>query len=109
MIEQITSITEDYNYVVGIVRGTSKNHENRPYVQVYVLNLFNYGDHEGYKSDMLFFWTDKTDPIKDYGIEINDQICPIYVGTGDFKKLKRIEVLKGRNNAPFEKAAASKK
>ena len=101
-ITEFTSITENYLKVVGITRGKSAKNNDRPYVQISVVKPSEFGDCEGYQVDTLFFWTDKSDIVRDYAIDVNDEICPLYVGSGDFKRLLEVKVLKG--STPFDKA-----
>lgn len=92
----IDGIVEDYVQVLGIQRGVSKKdgpNKGRPYAMVYLAKALAIEGLTGYTVDNMFFFTDKDDPLKTYGVNVGDQICPIYVGTGDFKKLKSIEVI----------------
>lgn len=89
----INSIVDDYSLVIGIVSGVSKATGNK-YCILHLLENFSYGD-----SKIGFATSQKSisfDLINQYQITVGDQIQFLYVGSGDYKKLKHIDVI------PFE-------
>lgn len=94
---KINGIVEDYVQVVGIMRGTVKKQGvnfGKSYVMLHCVSASKNSDLVGYQtSDPLFFFTEEEDVVQVYGINVGDQICPFYVGTGQYKKLKKIDVI----------------
>lgn len=89
----INSIVEDFSLVIGIVSGTSKSTGNK-YCILHLLENPTFGDNR-----LGFVTTQKSvtpDILAQYQITVGDQVQFLYVGSGDYKKLKHIEVL------PFE-------
>lgn len=93
----VNGIVEDYAQVVGIMRGTSKKegkNMGRPYAMLHLIKAQPSDSVDGYVTETMFFFTDNgNDVVSQYGITVGDQICPLYVGTGDFKKLLKIDVI----------------
>lgn len=95
-IFKVNGIVEDYAFVAGIMSGKSKKEGKnfgRPYVMLHLLKPMDSEGLVGYVTDTMFFFTDVEDVVAKYNITVGSQICPMYVGTGDFKKLKGIDVI----------------
>lgn len=92
----VESILDDYVFVVGIIQGVSKN-TNKPYSILQLLSPIIYGDvRQGFACSTLSI---SAELLKQYNIEVGDMLQFLYVGTGEFKKLKHIDVVKG---VPFK-------
>lgn len=93
----VESIEDDFLVVTGIIKGKSK--EGKQYCSLQCLTTISFGDERlGFATSSFMV---NPDYVSQYNIEVGDHIQPLFVGTGEYKKLKHIEVIKASN--PFDK------
>lgn len=86
------TIPENCCYVVGVNK--CKGGDS---ICLNVLENYNFGDHVGFNTgSAIWLSKDKTPELwKNASYQVGDIIQPLYVGTGEFKKLAYIQLLTG--------------